>query len=109
MSGKAPFRLAIFGYRKEIRFALGKALRVLKYIMIFLGEHLPLLLPRLNSHDQALLRVFVFLLNIVTVISLYLLLQLGSSRVVVIQRNADPRELYPDPSLVVIKRWLYLL
>jgi hypothetical protein len=64
---------------------------------------LSLLLSGFNGHQQRLLGELIFIFYVVTVFSFYVFLQFWSDRVVVVERNADPRELNPNPSFVIVQ------
>lgn len=98
----------ILSNRKHIRFRLCHTLGSLNQPRIFLRKHLSLLLPRLNGHKQALLCKLILMLNIITIFSFNIFLQLRCSRVIIVEWDTYPRELYPYPSFVVVEGRFYL-
>ena len=70
---------------------------------IFFRKHLSFFFPGFNGHHQGLFRILVLIINDVVVITFNVLLELRRGRIVVVERDANPGELYPDPSLVVVE------
>ena len=104
-SGKVVFVAAMFD-SKHVRFFEGTLASLLHGI--FLREHLPFFLSSFNCIHEALFGIFIVVFNRVIVITLDVDFEFGGGGVVVVGGDADPRELDPDPSFVVVKGGFYL-
>lgn len=60
-------------------------------------------LSGLNRNQQRLFGILILPLKAIAILPLNIFFELRSGRVVIVQRDADPRELYPDPSFVIVQ------